>query len=512
MRIVAASLLLVAAVTAQSAADTPESGAQLCLSCHDFGADSPIHAVQAGSHGTSEDPAEMIDRKGCQDCHGNSADHTRAPTQVSPAVSFGPRWTATTAAQDSQCLACHEEEQAAHWQDALHMLNNLSCVTCHDIHSEQDTVLFPATQAQVCTQCHKAQKKGMHGLSELLPTNPPCSSCHNPHNHEAAENEMLANGSQGCRSCHDLEQMDQDPELGKRAKRSHKRMSKPDYTCLDCHQDIAHAPADAVTAMVPTATSNKQVTLFYPGMADSDWLLQGHPGSQPLRQGRNCQQCHRGEEESMGQAQAAGLVQPARDITVAFSRMDDMLRITLSWQGPPDDASIALMWGDGRSEEFRRGGCFAACHSDMPGMSRDNGAQTEKYLPASRLQQGQLGQPALVKSPQELAQLMAAGEFVELWRVQLGAGKLEVARVLDRVAWGESNLIQINKSYMDGSWTVELTTPLNNTESLKPFDSDGKYTFGIALNGPGNKGGKHWVSLPLTLSFAGDETDFKVEQ
>ncbi|MCB1710871.1 MAG: hypothetical protein KDI10_19365 [Halioglobus sp.] len=53
---------------------------------------------------------------------------------------------------------------------------------------------------------------------------------------------------------------------------------------------------------------------------------------------------------------------------------------------------------------------------------------------------------------------------------------------------------------------------MNNTGMSKPFAPGGKYTFGVALHGAGNPGGKHWVSLPMTLSFDGDETDFKVEQ
>jgi hypothetical protein len=73
-------------------------------------------------------------------------------------------------------------------------------------------------------------------------------------------------------------------------------------------------------------------------------------------------------------------------------------------------------------------------------------------------------------------------------------------------------LIQINENYADGYWTVALTAPLNNTGLPKPFTPDGKYTLGIALHGAANPGGKHWVSLPMSLSFSGDETDFKVEQ
>ena len=508
----AALLLAAAAILARADTDIPPGDAALCLGCHDFGPDSPVHQVQAGSHGTSDNPEEMLGRRGCQDCHGDSDAHARAPTLVSPTVSYGPRWSATAAAQDAQCLACHESGQAAHWKDALHMFNNLTCVTCHDLHVEQDRVLFPDQQAQVCTTCHKTQKKGIHGLEEFAEFNPPCSSCHNPHDHESAEHEMLRNSSQGCRSCHNLERMARDPNIRERVKGFHKRAIEPDHSCLDCHEGIAHAPADALTAMEPEAAASRVVTLFYPGMADSDWLLQGHPGSQPLRQGRNCQQCHRGEEAAMGTAQAGPVSPTSREVTVAFSRNDDSITVTLDWQGPADDADIALMWDDGGNDAFRRGGCFAACHSDLPGMSRDNGQHTEKYLWSSRSQQQRIGQPSLRRSAAELENLMAEGDFVEMWRVRLATGEVEVATLLADVDWQPSNLIQINKSHTKGHWTVALTAPLNNTNLLKPFTPDEKYTFGIALHGAVNPAGRHWVSLPLTMSFAGDETDFKVEQ
>ncbi|MEE4143780.1 MAG: cytochrome c3 family protein [Halieaceae bacterium] len=508
-----AAVLLLAAAAVLSRADEVSAGdAALCLGCHDFGPDSPVHQVQAGSHGTSDNPEEMLGRRGCQDCHGDSDAHARAPTVVSPTVSYGPRWSATAAAQDRQCLACHEAGQAAHWKDALHMFNNLTCVTCHDLHAERDRVLFPDEQAQVCTTCHKAQKQGIHGLEEFAEFNPPCTSCHNPHDHESAQGEMLENGSAGCRSCHNLERMARSARVSDKVKGYHKAMLNPDNTCLDCHEGIAHAPHDAVTAMVPVPASERLVTLFYPGMADSDWLLQDHPGSQPLRQGRNCQQCHRGEEAAMGEAQAAGVSPTSRELTVAFSRDEDWMTVTLDWQGPPDDTDIALMWDDGGNDAFRRGGCFAACHSDLPGMSRDRGQHTGKYLWTSRSQQQRIGQPSLLRPAPELERLLAEGDFVELWRVKLATGEVDVAILLAEVNWQPGKLIQINKTYSNGHWTVALTAPLNNTNSLKPFTPDGKYTFGIALHGAVNPAGRHWVSLPLTMSFTGDETDFKVER
>jgi hypothetical protein len=306
--------------------------------------------------------------------------------------------------------------------------------------------------------------------------------------------------------------MERDPKIHQKVKGYHRRALQPDHSCLDCHEGVAHAPADAVTAMVPEPVDQRTVTLFYPGMADSDWLLQGHPGSQPLRQGRNCQQCHRGEEAAMGEAQAGRISPTSREVTVAFARDEDQMTITLVWQGPADDTDIALMWDDGGNDAFQRGGCFAACHSDLPGMSRDRGQHTGKYLWSSRSQRQRIGQPSLLRPAAELEHLLAEGDFVEIWRAQLSTGELEVAALLADVDWRPENLIQINDSYSNGQWTVALTAPLNNTKSLKPFTPDGKYTFGIALHGAAGPGEGHWVSLPLTMSFSGDETDFKVER
>lgn len=474
--LLAGSLLGTALLYAQDQPVSASATSAACLDCHDFGPESPVHAVLAGSHGLSGDAEAMAGRRGCPDCHGASDEHADAPRDVAPGVSFGPRWSASPAAQDGKCLACHEADTARNWEHALHMLNNLTCVTCHDIHSWQDKVLVEDQQAEVCTTCHKAQKQGLHGIEDLARDNPPCSACHNPHDHESAEARMLDNGSAGCLACHDPFGPEAAYSASAKANNYHRVAARPGHSCIDCHRGIAHAPTDAVTAMEPQALASRQVTLFYPGVADSDWLLQDHPGSQPLRQGRNCQQCHRGEEALMGAAQADGQLIPSREVQVSFARSPDELFISLAWEGSAQDRMLALMWDDGGSEAFRRGGCFAACHADLPGKS------------------------------------MTDGEFLSLWQLQLDSGKLQMATLLNDLEWLPANLIQINKSHVDGRWTVELRAPLDNTDLEKPFTADRKYTFGIALGGAGLPDGKHWVSLPLTLSFAGDETDFKVEQ
>jgi predicted CXXCH cytochrome family protein len=503
--------VLLLATSSSYALDNRERAAAdsaACLGCHDFGPDSKVHALLAGSHGLVGDNEAMAGRHGCADCHGVSIDHTAAPTQVSPDVSFGPRWTASPAAQDLQCLACHKQDTARNWQHALHMLNNLTCVTCHDLLTWEDKVLFEEQQSDVCTICHKAQKQGIHGMQEVIDRNPPCSVCHNPHDHESAENEMLQNDSVGCRACHDPRILENFYEPPKNTDSFHPMTQQADRTCLDCHQGIAHAAADSVTAMVPEALSNKEVTLFYPGTADSDWLRESHPGSQAMRQGRTCQQCHRGEEAAMGEVQAAGRGHAFRTIQIAFTVEGDQLLISLQWQGPQDESSISLMWADHENEAVRSSGCFAACHSDMPGMTQDRGQQSGKYLSASRVQPQYPGEAALIKDTQALEKMMARGEFVELWRIQLQSSTVERSLVLAETRWEQANSISVDKRYRDGQWNVAIRRKLNDAESEPGFTQEDKYTFGVALNGATTRGGSHWVSLPMTFSFDGDETDF----
>ncbi|MEP4146944.1 MAG: cytochrome c3 family protein [Halioglobus sp.] len=509
-----ALILLGSLCSAALAAAQATEGAGQCLDCHDYGDDSPVHEVLSSAHGIGLQANDPTGRRACLDCHGESANHMRAPRRNSPDVSFGPRWSASAGDQDETCLNCHEENTAQNWQHALHMHNNVTCVTCHDVHEEQDKVLFADQQAEVCTVCHKAAKQGIHGMERRKKRNPPCSECHNPHDHESAQHQMLANQSSGCLTCHDLGRMAQNERVSAKAKSYHKVMTNPNRTCIDCHEGVAHAPADSVTAMLPMAVTERAVTLFYPGMTDSTWLTQNHPGSQPLRQGANCQQCHRGEEASMGKALDDGNATPShRKVNVQFKHLDDALNITISWEGPEDDRQLAIMWGDDTNPAYARGGCFAACHDDLEGMSRDRGQVSSKYLSVSREQRSQVGQPAILKDQARLNELSAQGNFAEIWQLNLATGQLRTAQLLAKTVWQESKMISVNNNYKKGRWTVELQRAMGNTVDGLIMNQSRRYTFGIALNGKDNPAGKHWVSLPMTLSFGGvnTDTDFTAE-
>jgi DmsE family decaheme c-type cytochrome len=518
--LVCAALAMASSVAGLSAAaaDFVEGGSERCLGCHDFGPDSPVHPLLESPHGNTQDPGAPMAEQGCEACHGPSAAHARAPTQAPPAVSFGPRWSASSSEQNGQCLACHQGAAFEHWDSAPHQRRNLSCVTCHDIHDLPDAVLQADTQAEVCTTCHKVQREGIHGIAKRRDTNPPCSTCHSPHDAQPVVATALATRSEGCRYCHNLEKMASSRRVSDKAKSYHKVMVREDRSCLDCHQGVAHAAADAVPPMTPAAAGSKDVSLFYPGQSDSEWLLTAHPGSQPLRQGASCQQCHRGDEAKMG-ADLAGDFEPSvREIEVSVARESQALRVQLSWLGPPDDTDIALLWGDSATPTIQRAGCFAACHSDMPGMSRDRGQDNDKYLLASRAQQRAIGRPALLKDEAELKALRDAGHFGELWRVTLDAGgqaRVERAALLSQPDWiatdTEADGLSGEASYRDGRWEVTLRRPFDGGPGGKDLSENETYTFGVALHGSDNPHGGHWVSLPMTLGFKGADTDFLAE-
>jgi len=268
-----------------------------------------------------------------------------------------------------------------------------------------------------------------------------------------------------------------------------------------------------VAPLITEASSGRRVTLFYPGQSDSEWLLSEHPGSQPLRQGSSCQQCHRGDEPAMGAALAKGEFAPAtRDINISFSTEASNLVVNIDWSGTGAEQDLALMWGDNGNDELTRAGCFAACHSDMPGMTRDRGQQLDKYLLASRLQERQIGRPPVVKDEAALAALREAGNFAELWRIKLqDPVTVETGVLLAGIDWHQSSLVAGRARFSDGRWQLTLRRPLKSLPAGLSFAPGRQLTLGIALHGADNPGGKHWISLPMTFATDGINTDFKAD-
>ena len=487
---------------------TPDTADAVCNSCHKLGENSPVHAMMNSVHGkpTADTP---MGQKGCAQCHGSSQSHIQSPTRSKPDVSFGPTWSDSVSLQDQACLGCHEKDTTPHWNNSLHGQENLSCVTCHDLHTT-NTAMTVAKQMETCTQCHKVQKDGMHHLGKDLEKGVGCASCHDPHANPKPVVTLLANRSEGCRTCHDLKAMQTSAEVSEKAKTYHKAMASLDRTCIDCHRSVAHVALDQIEPAV--VDRHDQVTLFAPGKANFDWIRTDHPGAQPFRQGRNCTQCHAGEQVEMGKKLVPDRAQSSINARLQLAVVNNQLQVTVRWQGAADDGAVALMLDDGSDEQFRRAGCWAACHNDLPGQDKNHGKAITKYLGASLKQQRTVGRYAVYHDEATLKEMLEQGHYVELWRAQLKDGKLVEAssyHILSARDADPQAVVKASAQYQQGQWTVTFTKPLEgNGKVIRPGK---EYTFGVAIHGAGQEKSGHWVSLPMTFGLNVQDVDFPVK-
>ena len=71
---------------------------------------------------------------------------------------FSRRGGAPAGERNGACLACHNDTKRSHWGGSPHETADLSCTSCHAIHTNHDKVLAKATQTEVCSPCHKEQR------------------------------------------------------------------------------------------------------------------------------------------------------------------------------------------------------------------------------------------------------------------------------------------------------------------------------------------------------------------
>ena len=123
-----------------------------CLGCHEKNADAAIHAIWKTVHGNVLPQSNET----CIACHGTSNSHGKMPTKQSPSISFGPKWASDAKTQSESCLNCHQKKQGVSWLGSAHHDEDLSCASCHSLHTRFDKVLDKEQQPSTCFNCHKS--------------------------------------------------------------------------------------------------------------------------------------------------------------------------------------------------------------------------------------------------------------------------------------------------------------------------------------------------------------------
>ena len=288
------------------------------------------------------------------------------------------------------------------------------------------------------------------------------------------------------------------------------------YTLL-----LAVAPAPTAMALDWAAVPSAEVLLFHTGQASYEWMLteKDHSGGPKIRQGKDCLECHAGEEKKIGELIASGkkleptpaeVQVPWSPVTVQLAVDGDRLELRLQWPAKGAGASksdIAFMFDDGSVSAATLTGCWATCHSDLPAMSDDGGRKLTKYLTQSRTKVTRSGGGELYQPEARLAELAGHGTFLEYWHAAVEAGAPAAAEdgyVLDKRHESDAPLVRAEGGLSDGVWTVVLSRPLGVSKPYRKDFAEGKtYTFGLAVHDGGAEGRFHRVSFEHEFEIRG---------
>jgi DmsE family decaheme c-type cytochrome len=258
-----------AAKTPPAAADQASGyvGEETCVTCHE----SEGKALHQTLHGKAQNPRTPAAGQSCETCHGPGQKHVDSGKKedIKRLTVLSPKDANAT------CLSCHTKSSHANWQGGMHDARNVSCVTCHSVHSPKSerAQLKTATVTQTCETCHKqeAMKVKKSGHMPVREGKMDCVTCHSPHGSNNVRmlktgntlNEMCASchsekrgpflwdhaaGRENCATCHDPHGSNNDRML----------VAKDPMLCQRCHVSSRH-PATIYDGTQVAAASNRAV-------------------------------------------------------------------------------------------------------------------------------------------------------------------------------------------------------------------------------------------------------------
>lgn len=166
-----------------------EKGVEACTRCH---SGETMRVMEKTAHGDKGNPASPYAKQGCESCHGPGSIHiSRAHGGVGfpLMVTFGAGKRTPMAGQIKACLDCHAKAtgklEGMRWRGSAHDGKDLSCSSCHKMHSTENPIADKKQQAETCFKCHAEQKT----------------------EHRRFENKGIVFDELSCWDCHDVHQL-----------------------------------------------------------------------------------------------------------------------------------------------------------------------------------------------------------------------------------------------------------------------------------------------------------------
>ncbi len=220
---------------------------------------------------------------GCQSCHGPSTAHigsTPEGLRPLPAIVFDQRQAATE--QDAMCLGCHEQDSGHFWPGSPHEFAEVSCSGCHSLHDTVDQSLTFAGQTTQCVSCHQRQQ-----AETLFASSHPirsgqivCTDCHDAHGGPGPAALLQPTLNEQCFQCHAEKR---GPFLWEHAPVSE--------DCSNCHKPHGSNHRNLLQARTPFLCQQCHLAPFHPSNAESGLGVPPQGASSNLL-GRDCNNCH----------------------------------------------------------------------------------------------------------------------------------------------------------------------------------------------------------------------------
>lgn len=140
--------------------------------------------------------------------------------------------------QTEFCVSCHTMQAPfEEYQTSVHFQNQKGIrAECSDCHIPQAPVDFLVAKV-------KASKDLYHQFVSKKIDTPEKYEEHRLAMAQTVWNELKANDSATCRSCHKMDAMDM-PSQTPEAQKMHEMGIKENQTCIDCHKGVAHFPPE----------------------------------------------------------------------------------------------------------------------------------------------------------------------------------------------------------------------------------------------------------------------------
>jgi DmsE family decaheme c-type cytochrome len=225
-----------------------------CTTCHDEADKPQVMHIGKTKHGTIADKRIGT----CTSCHGASDNHIAdaekgAKKPVAPDVAFSDKAPTPLETRSEACLSCHQGGNRIHWKSSTHANRDVTCTSCHKVHTQHDTARDRFTQTDTCFNCHKEQRVQVNRPVHhpIIEGKMSCSSCHNVHGDNPKQ--LLKDSvTETCYTCHMEKRgpfVHSHPPVQEDCAICHQPhgttiasllKARPPYLCQECHSHTSH--------------------------------------------------------------------------------------------------------------------------------------------------------------------------------------------------------------------------------------------------------------------------------